>query len=148
MLTTEPEIIKKYVQDGRVRLIFRDVLNHGERSVLTSEAAACAGKQNKFWEMHALLFKQQDRSYATSAEQFTPYMQELAGQIPGLDQNAFTQCYTSHETRAAIEAADEEHRQRGITAQPIFEIGDQRLFGFQSVEVMSKVIDAELAKGN
>ncbi len=129
-----------------MRLIFRDVLNHGERSVLTSEAAACAGKQNKFWEMHALLFQHQARSFSTAPDQFTSFMQELAGQIAGLDVNAFTQCYANHETRAAIIAADEEHRQRGITAQPIFEIGAQRLFGFQSVAVMSKAIDAELAK--
>lgn len=146
MLTVEPEIVSRYVAQGQVRLIFRDVLNHGPRSGLTSEAAACAGKQNKFWEMHALLFQNQNRSYEVSEADFTPFMQDLASQITGLDQAAFTQCYTTHETRPAIDRADAEHRQRGITSQPIFEIGDQRLFGFQSIEVMSKVIDTALSE--
>lgn len=146
MLTVEPQVVEKYVKQGQVRLIFRDVLNHGPRSGLASEAAACAGKQNKFWEMHALLFQNQDRSYAVSEADFTPYMQDLASQILGVDQTAFTQCYTSHETRPAIDAADAEHRQRGITSQPIFEIGDQRLFGFQSIEIMSTLIDTALNK--
>ncbi|NJM41142.1 MAG: thioredoxin domain-containing protein [Anaerolineae bacterium] len=48
MLTTEPEIIERYVRTGQLKLVFRDVLNHGERSERASEAAACAGRQGKF----------------------------------------------------------------------------------------------------
>lgn len=146
MLTVEPQVIEKYVKTGKAKLVFRDVLNHGERSVRMSEAAACAGRQNKFWEMHGILFERQDETYATAsgAAALIALAKNYASKIQGLDQNAFAQCVESRATLKAIQTADAEQRGRGITSQPIFDINGKRLFGVQSLEVMSAAIDAAL----
>ena len=145
MLTVEPQVIEKYVKTGKAKLVFRDVLNHGERSVRMSEAAACAGKQNKFWEMHGILFERQDDTYnASSGVALIALAKNHASTIQGLDINAFAQCMESRATWKAIQAADAEQRGRGITSQPIFEINGTRLVGLQSLEVMSGAIDKAL----
>lgn len=142
MLTVEPTIIERYVRSGQLKLVFRDVLNHGERSVRASEAAACAGRQGQFWPMHKLLFENQPTTWATGKDGLADLMQGFAAQLEGLDQAAFTQCLNDRTTLAALQAADAEQRTRGITVQPIFEIGEKRIIGSQAFEVFAAAIDA------
>ncbi len=143
MLTVEPQLIEAYVKTGRVRLVFRDVLNHGERSDRASEAAACAGKQGKFWEMHALLFEKQGETWgAIGSEGLVALMKQRASEIEMPDPSAFAQCVDSRETLTQLKAADAEQRGRGIITQPIFEIGEQRIVGGRPFEVFAQAIDA------
>jgi protein-disulfide isomerase len=143
VLATEPQIFEQYVKPGRVKLVFRDVLNHGERSLRTSEAAACAGKQGKFWQMHGLLFQDQSKVWGTGNAGQLALMLEFGKRVEGLDAQAFEQCMNTRTTLAQLQAADAEQRGRGITSQPIFEIGSQRLFGSQPFAAFAKVIDAQ-----
>ncbi|GEM_PF-371158 len=142
MLATEPQIIERYVKTGRVKLVFRDVLNHNERSERASEAAACAGKQGKFWEMHGLLFQEQPTLWATNNAGQLDLMLAFGEKVAGLDKAAFAQCLNDRATLVQLQAADAEQRTRGINTQPIFEIGEQRLYGALPVEAFAKVIDA------
>ena len=144
MLAVEPEVVENYVRSGKVRLVFRDVLNHGERSQRASEAAACAGQQGYFWEMHALLFESQNVVWATDSSALVEVMVQFGESIEGLDQGAFSQCLNDRSPQETLKTADAEQRSRGITSQPVFEIGSQRLFGLQSFEVMSAAIDEAL----
>ena len=142
MLTIEPEVIEKYVRPGRLRLVFRDVLNHGERSVRTAEAAQCAGQQGQFWQMHEVLFARQDQTERTAPADLVPLLQRWARELPGLNAATFNACLTGRSTLQAIQAADTAQRRNGITSQPIFEIGGRRLFGLQSLEQISAAVDA------
>ena len=145
MLAVEPIIIDKYVRQGQVKLVFRAVLNHGERSVRTSEAAACAGLQGQFWQMHELLFQRQRDVPRGGGDALVAGMQQFAATLPGLDQAAFATCLTERTTLQHVQATDAEQRQRGIVRQPIFEIsgpgGTQRLVGLPSVEALSAALD-------
>ncbi|NOK63658.1 MAG: DsbA family protein [Chloroflexi bacterium AL-W] len=144
MLAVEPEIIERYVRAGRVKLVFRAVLNHQERSVRASEAAACAAQQDQFRQMHTLLFEEQNTIWSTSNEGLLDLMLGFGQQLEGLDQEVFATCLANRETLAALQASDAEQRSRGITQQPIFEIGEQRFIGLQAIETMAAAIDAEL----
>ena len=144
MLTVEPEIVERYVRAGQVRLVFRDVLNHGERSVRTSEAAACAGLQGQFWQMHEMLFELQNEVWATSNDQLVERMQGYAQELDGLDQEAFAQCMNERTTLERLQTADAEQRRLGITLQPVFDIGDARLFGVRPIEEFVDVIEQAL----
>jgi len=144
VLAVEPEIVENYVRTGKVRLVFRDVLNHGERSQRASEAAACAGQQGYFWEMHALLFESQNIVWATDSSDLVEMMAQFGSSIAGLDQVSFGQCLSDRSPQEVLIASDAEQRSRGITSQPIFEIGSQSLFGSQSIETMSTVIEEAL----
>ena len=144
MLAVEPEVVEQYVRQGKVRLVFRDVLNHGEHSVRASETAACAGDQGYFWQMHALLFENQDVVWTTPREQLQEHLRLFGNQIEGLDINLLTQCLQEQNTLDRLQAADAEQRSRGIISQPIFEINGQRLVGYQSFETIAAVIEENL----
>jgi protein-disulfide isomerase len=141
VLTVEPEVIEKYVRPGRVKLVFRDVLNHGERSIRTAEAAQCAGLQGQFWQMHELLFARQDEAARTPSAEMMPLMQRWGAELPGLDAPAYNTCLSERRMLGGIQAADAEQRRRGITSQPIFEIGTRRLFGLQTLDQISALVD-------
>ena len=155
MLLVEPEVIEKYVRPGRARLVFRDVLNHGERSQRTAEAAVCAGQQQSahFWRMHELLFARQDVTERTAPAQLVPLLQQWGAEIEGLDRAAFGTCLSARAPLQSLQAVDAAQRRQGITSQPIFEIGPtglgsaggapapRRLFGSQSLQQISAAID-------
>lgn len=129
MLTEEPVLVEEYVRSGKVKLVFRDVLNHGERSVRAHEAAACAGRQQQFWGMHEILFRDQPETWATDDAGLVALMNKKAASLPGLNPAEFAACVDQRQTLSRIQATDIEQRKRGINTQPIFEIGTQRLIG-------------------
>jgi protein-disulfide isomerase len=141
VLTHEPEIIEKYVRPGKLKLVFRDVLNHGERSLRTSEAAACAGQQGHFWPMHGLLFENQSKVWSTGNDGLLDLMLTFAAEVKELEQTSFSTCMQERRTLAALQAADAEQRERGVTIQPVFEIGNQRFIGLQPVDTMLTFIE-------
>jgi protein-disulfide isomerase len=144
VLTVEPQVIEQYVRPGKVQLVFRNVLSFGERSERSGEAAASAGQQGQFWQMHKILFEEQSAISSKSGGALVTIMKDFAARLPGLDQAAFAKSMDERATLAALKAADAEQRRRGITSQPIFEIGQQRLLGYQSFEVLQRAIEAAL----
>jgi protein-disulfide isomerase len=56
--TSLPGVEKEYVDTGKVRLVFwhRPLPQH-PRAVPAAQAADCAGREGKFWQMHDLLFE-------------------------------------------------------------------------------------------
>lgn len=141
MLAVAPALVERYVASGKLRIVFRAVLNHGELSDRASEAAACAGRQGQFWPMHAMLFERQRE--ISSPRSIVEVLLGFARTLP-VDQATFRRCLTGRETLAALKAADAEQRRRGIAVQPVFEIGARRIFGVQPVEAMTQAIDLEL----
>ena len=146
MLTVEPQVIEQYVRPGQVRLVFRNTLSYGERSERAGEAAACAGLQEQFWQMHELLFEEQSAVWDKSGDALLALMKEFAARLPGLDRAAFAKRMDDRATLAPLKADDAEQHRRGITSQPVFEIGQQRLIGYQSFEVVQRALDAALKR--
>ncbi|MFN8419751.1 MAG: Rcas_1661 family thioredoxin-like (seleno)lipoprotein [Anaerolineae bacterium] len=144
---TEPQLIEKYVKAGKIRIEFRDILDFGEGSLRASEAAACAGDQGKFWQMHDLLYERQaDVSRSGSdGTALAALMLQFSGQIEGLDQARFATCVNERQMMQQVQANDAKRRDEGVTLRPTFEIGELRIFGPQSFEQMSKAIDQMLA---
>ena len=54
--TIEEDIIKNYVETGKVKIIFKDYNIIGSDSVKASHGAHCAGEQGLFWEYHDILY--------------------------------------------------------------------------------------------
>jgi hypothetical protein len=55
-LVLEPEIIKKYINTGKVFYTFEPFSFLGPESYRAAEAAYCAADQGKFWDYHDLVF--------------------------------------------------------------------------------------------
>ncbi len=139
VFNVEPLLIEEYVRRGVVQLGFRPVLNHGERSLRTSEAAFCAGQQGRFWAMHSLLFARMDQVWATPELEQIALMRQYITEL-GLDPIAYDGCVASGSARTQVQSLDAEQRSRGIIGQPTFEINGVRLVGYQSFERFQQVI--------
>ncbi len=56
-VTVSPQLMKEYVDTGKVRFIFRNwPIFPGTDSTNAAEASYCAQEQGKFWEYHDKLF--------------------------------------------------------------------------------------------
>ncbi len=86
-LTTEKELEKVYVETGKVRIVYKHFIVHGEESMLAAQAAESAADQNKFWPYHDLLM--QMRASPKSDDLSEAKLESLAEQA-GLDVAAFS----------------------------------------------------------
>lgn len=91
-----------YVRNDEVRLVFVPVTN--EFSAPASLAAVCAAEQDKFWEMHDILFSYLGQ-YGGNA--YTRERLDLAASALGLDQDAFNTCLLSDAAAVQVEAAND-----------------------------------------
>ena len=137
----EPELVEKYVEDGTLRLEWRDFPYLGQESMDAAHAARAAGQQGKFWEYHDLLYENQGKSGAFAQNALSGYAREL-----GLDTERFESDFGSEEVSAAVGKDFEAGQNAGISGTPTFEINGQRLVGFQSLETFEKVIEQEAGK--
>ena len=143
MLGTEPEIIKNYVEDGRVKIVFFPVINHGNPSVYSTVTAHCAGAQDpaQFWQMHNVLFENQRDLWAASRDYFVNTAVTL-----GLDQAAFETCYDSPEALAEVMALDSIRRDRGVFGLPTFDAIGLIFAGALPFDQFSVALDSQLAE--
>lgn len=135
--------MQRYVEDGTLRIEWRDFPYQGEESVNAALAARAAGEQGKFWEYHDLLYANQGsgNSGAFSDENLLGFAGEL-----GLDAERFEADLGSETIAQAVQADFETGQSAGVSGTPTFEVNGQRLVGFQSVEAFEGVIEEEARK--
>ena len=127
-----PSVYEKLVSTGKVELIYLDLpLQMHPHAFKAAEAAACAGDQKMFWEMHHLLFANQQ---ALAPDRLPGYAQEL-----GLDVDAFQKCLASGKHGKDIrEDIRTVNQVLGITGTPSYLLG-RRIPNSDKVEVLEIV---------
>jgi protein-disulfide isomerase len=129
---TEPELIDNYVEDGTLRMEWRDFPYLGQGSLDAALAARAAQEQGKFWEYHDLLYENQSGGF--SGEKLV----ELAREA-GLDVEEFEADLGRHEEAVARDFR--EGQRIGITGTPTFVINGEVLVGAQPLEVFEDAIE-------
>lgn len=112
---TVPELLKNYVQTGKVKFVYRDLPLHHPHAMLAARASRCAADQGKYWEMHDALF-------ASQANLAQDHVSELAGSL-SLDSTRFANCLASDKFTGAIQASVSQANDLGLHATPSFIIG-------------------------
>jgi protein-disulfide isomerase len=143
VLGSEPIIRENYVKTGRLRIVFAPVLNHGDYSDQTHQAAECAADQGRFWDFHNLLFENQDAIWFSSDMRAT--IKELAAQT-GLDTAQFNTCLDEQRHFELIRAQDQIRQNLGIRGQPVFSINGDYFVGSQPYEVLQAAIESKLSE--
>ena len=84
-----PQLIEDYVDTGKVKFSFINVLFHGDESKLGSVAAEAIYKQapDRYWDFHKGLFKEQPGENHDSLWITTDKINEVASTIPDIDLN-------------------------------------------------------------
>ncbi len=119
-LQTMPKVMAEYVNTGKVRYVFVDypIAQLHPDALKTHEAAACAGDQGKYWQMHDLLFT---NSPARDASQLT-----ANANIIGIDIKKFASCLNGGNggTHApAIRESIVRMQELGVAGTPLALIG-------------------------
>jgi protein-disulfide isomerase len=128
--TTIDQILTNYPND--VKMVYKH-FNRGGTDSKTAQAAECSGDQDKFWEMHDLIF---DKG---SQGDLVGYAQEI-----GIDVDKFSECLDSGKYSAKVTADTNEARSFGIGGTPGFMINGRLVSGAQPYENFKQIIDEEL----
>jgi protein-disulfide isomerase len=124
---TEATLIRRYVDTGIVRLVWRDFPWVDSQSVAAAVAARAAGLQDRFWAYHDYLFAHQ---FATERSGLltSNFLLSVARKV-GLNLTQFRADIRDPALRRAVLADDAFGQRIGVPGTPAFLIGGRPLFG-------------------
>lgn len=142
---TKVQLFKDYVDTGKIKFSYRQypIVSLHPNAEKASQASECANDQDKFWEYHDLLFKEQTTwaNLPDPVTQFSTYATQL-----GLNKGEFDSCMSSEKFKDIVAKDLQEGTTAGVNGTPTFFINGVSLVGAQPYETFKAAIDAELAK--
>lgn len=139
-INTFPKLKEKYIDTGKVKLIFRPFpTGPAELSIAAAMLAHCAGN-DKYFAMSSALMETQ-RNWMSTQDP-VPMLQKLASQA-GIDDAKFKQCLSDQNLAAEIQrTAQRGYETFGVEGTPTFFInGTIVVDGDVSIDALSKIID-------
>ena len=144
--STEPDIVKNYINTGKVRMVFKDFTIIGQDSVNAAHASHCAQEQGKFWDYHDALYNNwagENTGWASSDN-----LLKFAKQV-GLDTNMFNQCMTQSKYISVVEGSLANAKDLGLTGTPDFFIilpdhTVTKVVGAQPYQVFDNIFKSQL----
>lgn len=144
--TTKPDIVKQYINTGKVKMNFKDFNIVGKDSVLASHGAYCAGTQGMFWTYHDVLYSNwagENTGWASRDN-----LERLAGDA-GLEMGGWNECVVGQYGSSTILASNTDAKKLGLTGTPaFFVIGPDgsivRIMGAQDYEEFVRIFDGML----
>ena len=141
-------IIKNYVETGKVKIMFKDLIVVGDDSVSAAHAAHCAKDQEMFWAYHFTLYNNwngEGTGWITN-DNLNRFAEDLE-----LDMNEFSECMSDNRWNDLILASQKDGQSLGVGGTPaFFLIGPtdhvSKIDGAQPYSVFVEVFEAELAK--
>ncbi len=130
----EPKLYEKYIENGTLRIEWRDFPYLGKESVDAAVAARAAQAQGRFWEYHDLLYANQSSGY--SEENLRALAEEA-----DLDMGRFERDYENGSLAELVQKDFEQGQRIGVNGTPTFIINDRVLVGLQPVGVFEKAIE-------
>ncbi|MFF4409326.1 DsbA family protein [Streptomyces sp. NPDC001262] len=140
---TQPELIKKYVDTGVLRIEFRNFPIFGDPSVRAARASWAAGQQGKFHAFHDELFAKLRKGDALAEDKLVD-MARTAG-VADLDR--FRTDMNGSAAEAAVKKDQEQGYAIGVQSTPSFLVNGRPLAGAQPMSAFEDVIaQAKAAK--
>jgi protein-disulfide isomerase len=138
----EPALVElEKAYPGKVRIAWKNFpLSFHNNAKPAAEAALAANEQGKFWQMHEILFKNQQ---ALSAADLEKYAKEI-----GLDMGKYKAAMDSHKFAAWVDNDMKQGASLGVEGTPAAFVNGQLVSGAQPVDAFKKIVDAELSKGH
>jgi protein-disulfide isomerase len=133
----------KYIDTGKVKVVYHNFAFIGNESVRAAEAAECANDQGKFWQYATYLFDHQtgENVGAFSDANLKRFAQDLQ-----LDTTSFNSCFDSNKYASLIQEELKQGQALGIQATPSFFINGQFIQGLLPQNQFAATLDSYLAK--
>lgn len=140
------EIVKEYIDTGKAKLVFRDYpLSFHPMGVPSAKAGECAKEQGKFWEMHDVIFEEQEKLGEGTVQYTVNDLKKWAAKV-GVNTTQFNDCVDSEKYKAEIEKDAADGVAAGVTGTPAIFINGRLIAGAQPFSVFKTIIDEELKK--
>lgn len=134
-----PQIRKKYIKTGKVKLIFREYA-FDPRATAGFMLARCAPEDRYFPLIEVLFQKQQEWAWVQDA--VTPL--KKISLMAGFTDESFKACLKNQIILDEVNASFERGKELGVTATPTFFINGNKYEGAMTVESFFSVIDSFL----
>ena len=128
---TEPLIIQNLVASGQVRYVFHNYpfldgngAGGSGESDQAANAAMCANEQDKFWEMHSILYANWN---GENQGAFSSRRLQAMAESLGLDMDAFNSCFSANKYESEIQADFDLGGQMGVSGTPTVFVNGQRV---------------------
>jgi protein-disulfide isomerase len=116
-----PAIVKEYVRNGKVRLVFSGMEFIGPDSDKALRAVYAAGLQGKLWNVLDLLYRNQGAE--NSGWVTDGLLRQIGDSVPGLDTDKMLADMQSSEVDAALAASSQQAQSAGVNSTPTFFAG-------------------------
>jgi len=143
-LETFPQIRADYVESGRVRWrVIPYVSGLQPNGAEGAVAVECAADQGAFWEMHDLLFENQEDWFLRMRpqRQFGRYAERLE-----LDEERFAECWDEKSPSGRIAQHDRAAALAGVRATPTFFVAGRMVLGALPAVQFRQVLDEALGR--
>lgn len=138
------QVIAKYKDDIKFQFSNLPLTQIHPNAFVGARAAEAAAMQNKFWEMHDLLYDNQ--STWSEASNPVQYFNDYATQL-GLNLDQFKKDYASSKVNSTINADIAAFNKTGAATQtPTFFLDGKRIDTDSNLASFEKLLDAEIAK--
>lgn len=135
---TYPGLHEEFVETGKVRWTYVPfVMGMFPNGAESARAAECAAEQNRFWEMHDLLYTRQNEWKKSRAPEdlFNDYAREL-----GLEPSRFASCYRENRGAARTAINSRAASALGVRATPSFFINGRLVEGALPAEQFRRIL--------
>ncbi|WP_329614887.1 DsbA family protein [Streptomyces brevispora] len=141
---TEPALVKKYVDNGTLRIEWRNFPIFGADSEAAARAAWAAGQQGRFWQFHRAAYAEGVKEKGFGKDR----LKALAQQAGVTDLDRFEADTAGPAAAAAVSKDQEQGYGIGATSTPSFLINGRPIAGAQSAQTFTRAIEqaAEQAK--
>ncbi|MYW63300.1 thioredoxin domain-containing protein [Streptomyces sp. SID8379] len=139
---TEPGLVKKYVDEGTLRIEWRNFPIFGAESEAAARASWAAGQQGRFWQFHRAAYTDGAKEQGFGAGR----LDALAREAGVKDLDRFRTDRDSQEARAAVKKDQDEAYRLGATSTPSFLINGQPLAGAQPAATFEQAVEAAKAQ--
>lgn len=138
----EPNLMKDYVNTGKVKFYFRNYAFLGPASTLAAEAGECANDQGQFWAWHDYMYKNQPDESDTSMYT-NDNLSQIAGTL-GMDQSQFASCLSSKDASDKVAKDLKDGSAAGVTGTPTTFVNGIAIVGAVPYDQIKSAIDAAL----
>lgn len=141
---TEPQLMKDYVNTGKVKFYFEGIEFVGPDSLTLGQGSWCANEQGKYYEYHDQIYSNQGRE--NSGWGTPDKVKVLAAGISGLDTKKFNDCLDSKKYESQVQELTMFAQKVGVTGTPTNFIGNYQkgyisVVGAQPYDVYKQIID-------
>ncbi|MFJ6696910.1 DsbA family protein [Streptomyces sp. NPDC091272] len=134
---TEPELVKKYVDNGTLRIEWRNFPIFGDESEAVARTSWAAGQQGVFWPFHQAAYAKDAKAKGYGKDRLT----EIAREAGVKDLARFAADSDSAGARAAVRKDQEEAYGLGATSTPSFLVNGEPIAGAQPDEVFEQAVE-------